>query len=139
MDDFSKLEPTKHMLMWLADEPFLAIRRQVEQMLQQQVPDSRLAMFRVESEPQWLTGARPGNDDPNRAIVVRTGVAFEFTLNVQEPSGQVHKLHGTYSWVGTNLDDPDAANQRLWLDLDTTLETHGSKGELMSRMYFDRD
>jgi hypothetical protein len=137
MDDFSKLEPTKHMLEWLADEPFDAIRNEVQRILQQQVPGSRLKMFRVESEPQWLTGARPGNDDTDKAILVRTGVAFEFTLIVQEPNGQTHKLQGTYSWVGANLDDPYAAKQRLWLDLGTTLETHGSKGELMARMYFD--
>lgn len=126
------------MLKWLADEPFAEIRTEVERMLQQQVPGSRLETFRVVSEPQWLTGARPRNDDPNMAILVRTGVAFEFTLNVQEPSGQTHELQGTYSWVGVNLDDPGATKLRLWLDLGTTLDTHGSNGELMVRMYFDQ-
>lgn len=139
MDDFSKLEPTKHMLMWLSAEPYVAIRREVERILKQQVADSRLETFCVASEPQWITGARPGGGDPNKAILVRTGVAFEFRLNVREPSGRAHELQGTYTWVGTNLDNPDTAKQRLWLDLDTTLGTHGSKGELMLRMYFDQD
>jgi hypothetical protein len=137
MDDFSKLEPTKHMLEWLADDPFIAIRSEVERILQQQVTGSQLKMFRVESEPQWLTGARPGSDDSNKAILVRTGVAFEFRLIVEEPSGQAHDLQGTYSWVGAHLDDPKAAKQKLWLDFGSTLATHGSEGELMVRMYFD--
>jgi len=54
-----------------------------------------------------------------------------------QPSGQVHELQGTYSWVGIHLDDPDKVKHRLWFDLGATLETHGSQGELVPRMYFD--
>jgi hypothetical protein len=139
MDDFFKLHPTEHMLQWLSDEPYNAIREQIESTLQRQVPGSRLVEFGVTSDPQWLNGARPGGDDPDKLILVRTGVAFEFNLVVHEPSGQAHQLQGTYSWVGVHLDDPGNAQQRVWLDLGATLETHGSEGELMGRMYFDAD
>jgi hypothetical protein len=136
VDDFTKLQPTEHMLKWLADDPYAAIRSEVESMLQKQVPGSRLAAFGVSSEPQWLTGARPLDDDPDKAIVVRTGVAFEFELSVQEPNGQAHHLRGVFSWVGAHLDDLEKMQHRLWVDLDGTLTTFGSEGELMSRMYF---
>ena len=137
MDDFSKLSSTEHMLKWLSDDPFNAIRTEVESILRQQVPGARLTKFCVTSEPQWLTGGRPDDDDPDKVILVRTGVAFEFFLVVQEPIGPVHELQGTYSWVGIHLDDPIEGKFRVWLDLDATLETQGAEGELMGRMYFE--
>jgi hypothetical protein len=136
MDDFTKLEATKHMLQWLADDPYAEIRSQMESTLQEQVPGSRLTGIRVSSDPQWLTGARPKDDEPAIAILVRTGVAFEFQLSVQEPNGRDHRLEGVFSWVGVHLDDPENAEHRIWFDLDGTLADLGCDGELKNRMYF---
>lgn len=136
MDDFSKLEPTEHMLQWLADQPYAAIRSQVEAALQKQVAGSRLTAFAVSSGPQWLTGMRPKDDEPGQGIVVRTGVAFEFRLSVQEPNGQDHALQGVFSWVGVHLDEPMNVKHRIWFDLGGTLAEFGSAGELKNRMYF---
>src|ERR1700743_866183 len=105
MDDFSKLKQTEHMLQWFADDPHAAIRSSVEDMLKEQVADSRLTIFRVFSEPQWLTGARPSDTDSSKAILVRSGVAFEFGLSV-ESQGQSHELSGVFTWGVVHLDQP---------------------------------
>jgi hypothetical protein len=137
MDDYTKLQSSLHMLKWLAPDPLPAIRAEVEGILRQQVPGSELLEFRVTSDPQWLTGARKPTDGTTQAVLVRTGVAFEFQLIVREPSGPTHNLTGTYSWVGVNLDDVQKTQQRVWLDLGTNLATHGSQGELQVRLYFE--
>lgn len=136
MDDFTKLKASEHMLRWLADDPYAAIRGEVESILNRQVPGARLVAFRVASDPQWLTGARPSETNPKKAILVRTGVAFAFSLLVNEPSGTSHELSGVYSWVGVHLDDPQETQQRIWLDLNGLLDEFGSEGALKQRMYF---
>lgn len=136
MDDFSTLEKTEHMLRWFADEPYAAIRSSVEDILKQQVADSRLTTLRVLSEPQWLTGARPSDDDSTKAILVRSGVAFEFRLSV-ESRGQVHELSGVFTWVAVHLDQPGQHKHRVWMDIDGTMATFGSEGELKNRVYFE--
>lgn len=136
INDFSKLQPTQHMLNWLADEPYAAIRSEVARILDQQVPGSQLIAFRVTSEPQWLTGARRSDDNPDTVILVRTGVAFAFCLEVREPSGPTHQLQGVYSWVAIHLDDPPSRKDRIWFDLGASLEQYGSDGELRGRLYF---
>ena len=73
MDDFEKLKPTGHMLRWLADEPYEAIRSTIEDMLRQQVADSRIVELRVLSEPEWLTGARQSGWFRRAALLVRAG------------------------------------------------------------------
>jgi hypothetical protein len=124
------------MLQWFADEPYDAIRSHVESTLRQQVPDSRLLTFRVTSEPQWLTGARPSDDDKSKAILVRAGVAFEFSLTA-ETKGQSYPLTGVFTWAGIDLDKPGQHKHRVWLDLKGTLEKFGSEGELKLRIYFE--
>ena len=74
-NNFSKLQPTEHMLEWLSEDPYMSICAEIEQGLQQQVPGSQLTSFCVTSNPQWLTGAKP-DQDPSEMILVRTGVAF---------------------------------------------------------------
>src|SRR5437868_6322203 len=106
MNDFSKLASTEHMLQWLAEDPHASILMAVDNILQQQVSNSKFLNFRVVSDPQWLTGARPATETPDQAVLVRTGVAFEFELVVQDPTGAAYQLNGVYSWVGVNLDDP---------------------------------
>lgn len=136
LDDFAKLKETEHMLQWFADEPYAAIRSSVENMLKQQVDDSLLSEFRVLSEPQWLTGARPSADDSSKSILVRSGVAFEFGLSVAS-RGQSHQLSGVFTWAAVHLDQPGRHTRRVWIDLDGTLATFGSEGELKNRVYFE--
>ena len=136
MHDFSRLEPTSHMFEWLSSDPQAAILDEITTNLRNQVPNSELEEFAVTSDPQWLTGAVPGQDDPNLATLVRTGVAFEFSLVVRVPSGESHRLQGVYSWVGVNLNDPENAQQRIWFDVGGHLSEFGSEGELQTRVYF---
>ena len=136
MDDFAKLKKTEHMLRWFADEPYAAIRSSVEDMLREQVADSRLTTFRVLSEPQWLTGARRPDAESSEAILVRSGVAFEFGLTV-ESDGQSQQLSGVFTLVAVDLDKPGQHKHRVWMDLAGTLEQLGSEGELMTRVYFE--
>jgi hypothetical protein len=76
------------------------------------------------------------DQDPSEMLLVRTGVAFEFELEVREPNNLTHELQGVFSWVGIHLDDPENMECRVWIDLSATLDTHGSRGELPGRMYF---
>jgi len=136
MNSFAKLQQTEHMLKWFADDPYAAIRSSVEDILKQQVADSRLIAFSVLSEPQWLTGARPSSVADGKVIVVRSAVAFEFSLSV-ESHGELHHLAGVYTLAGVNLDQPGKHKHRLWMDLGGTLAAFGSDGELNSRLYFE--
>lgn len=136
MDDFTALKETEHMFQWLADKPYAAVRANIEDMLMQQVAGSRLAELRITSAPRWLSGARKSEDEADKVILVRAGVAFEFALRV-EAEGRHHDLRGVYTWVGVHLDKPGQQKQRTWLDLDGNLAAFGSKGELMSRVYFE--
>ena len=136
MDDFTKLKQTEHMLVWFADEPYASIRSSIEGMLKQQVTDSRVTELRVLSEPQWLTGAIPSEADSSKAILVRSGVAFEFGLSVQS-QGQTYPLAGVFTWVAVHLDRPGQHKHRVWIDLSGTLATFGSEGELRTRVHFE--
>jgi hypothetical protein len=135
-DDFAKLKETEHMLKWFADEPYAALRSSVEDSLKQQVADSRLTSLRVLSEPQWLTGALPSEGDRSKAILVRSGVAFEVALTV-ESRGQSHQISGVFTWVAVHLDKPGQHKQRVWMDIDGKLAQFGSEGELKTRVYFE--
>jgi hypothetical protein len=138
VDDYTQLKETEHMLKWLADQPYAAIRSNIEGILRQQVPDSQLATLQVLSEPQWLTGARKPDGGSDKAILVRTGVAFEFGLAV-ETAGKTHQLSGVFTWVGVDLDKPGQHKHRVWMDLNGNLETFGSEGALKTRVYMSDD
>ncbi|SQI33844.1 Uncharacterised protein [Leminorella richardii] len=135
MDDFSLLLDTEHMFKWLANEPFPTIRSDIESLLCQSVVGSRLLSFQATSKPQWLTGGRRESEDAKQVILVRSGVAFEFMLSVQSPTGDVFDLQGVYSRCGYYLDEPEKRKYRCWLDIDGDLTTLGEEGELMSRLY----
>ena len=136
LDDFTRLKETEHMLKWLAEDPYAAIRSSIEDSLKQQVADSRLVSLRVLSEPQWLTGALPSEGDSSKAILVRSGVAFEVALTA-ESRGQSHQLTGVFTWVAVHLDKPGQHKHRVWMDLDGKMEQFGSEGELKTRVYFE--
>ncbi len=139
MDDFSPLLDTEHMFKWLADEPFPAIRTDVESLLCQSVAGSRLLSFQVTSTPQWLTGGRREGEDAKHVILVRTGVAFEFMLSVQTPANDVFDLKGVYTRCGYRLDDPENRKYQSWLDIDGELAAFGKDGELMLRLYEENE
>lgn len=136
MNDFAALKETEHMLRWLADDPYPAIRSTVEDILQQQVADSRLVKVRVTSAPDWLTGARPSDADSAKVILVRSGVAFEFVL-VVESAGTSQELSGVFTWVAVHLDQPGEHKHRVWMDVGGRLAEFGSDGELKNRVYFE--
>jgi hypothetical protein len=135
IDDFSKLQQTEHMFKWLADAPFQAIRDQIESILQQQVPDSELKTLRIISEPQWLSGVKKLDANDSKAILVRAATAFEFSLSV-ETNGEIVELSGVFSWAAVGLDQPEQRQDRNWFDINGTLETFGTEGELKERVYF---
>lgn len=135
--DFKPLEPTLHMLQWLAEDPLREIVEAVSSILDEQVSGSILRRFRVVTEPEWLTGALRSEDDPNIAILVRCGVAFPFVLQVEHLDNRLFELQGVYSRVGVDLNLPDQARQRVWLDIDGDMPTFGSNGALHERLYFE--
>lgn len=133
-DNFQALDDTRHMLQWLADEPYEEIRSSVESILREQVADSRLIDFAVTSEPDWLTVGTRSPDNPDAIILNRTATAFEFCLHVSG-GGQVHELHGVYTWAAWHLDhDGEGSNQRVWFDIGGTLAEFGKDGKLPERL-----
>jgi hypothetical protein len=135
--DFTKLKETEHMLRWIAgDDPYGALRASVEKTLKEQVSDSRLKQFVVLSNPDWLTGAIPSEEDKTKAVLVRCAVAFEIALSV-ESAGELHRLAGVFTWAAVNLNQPGKRKDRVWMDLSGTLATFGSEGELKNRVYFE--
>lgn len=136
MDDFTPLDSARHMLEWLAEDPYAAIRSPIERLLTAQVPDTELTSIRVIAKPHYLTGARPSPDDANKAIVTRLAVAIAVELSVTSGGG-ADELQAIYTWAGVHLDEPGERQQRVWIDFDGTLEAFGSEGELVNRIYFE--
>jgi len=133
-DNFQALGDTRHMLQWLADEPYEEIRSSVESILREQVADSRLIDFAVTSEPDWLTVGTRSPDNSDAIILNRTATAFEFCLHVSG-GGQIHELHGVYTWAAWHLDhDGEGPNQRVWFDIGGTLAEFGKDGKLPERL-----
>ena len=133
-DNFQALDDTRHMLQWLADEPYEEIRSSIESILREQVADSRLIDFAVTSEPDWLTVGTRSPDNPDAIILNRTATAFEFCLHVSG-GGQIHELHGVYTWAAWHLDhDGEEPNQQVWFDIGGTLAEFGKDGKLPERL-----
>jgi hypothetical protein len=42
-----------------------------------------------------------------------------------------------FTWVAAHLDQPGQHKHRVWMDIDGTLATFGSEGELKRRVYFE--
>ena len=108
-DNFQALDDTRHMLQWLADEPYAEIRNSIESILREQVADSRPIDFAVTSEPDWLTVGTRSPDNPDAIILNRTATAFEFCLHV---SGAAKSTNGTESTLGRHgISTTTAKNQ----------------------------
>lgn len=122
---FNMLNASYHMLQWLADAPYQHVCQNIEQLLRQQMPDSRLLDIAATSMPQWQTVEVREEENGQTVAVSRTGMAFEFVLHVSG-NGQIHKLTGVYTWAGSRLNRPPAEQrQRIWLDLNSTLAEFG--------------
>ncbi len=130
-DDFSPLEPSRHMLRWFSEDPYGAIRDQLQGWLTGQVPGCALTDLLVAGEPDWLTGARPGDD--GSVVLLRTGVAFPFELLVAMPDGEEVHVEGVYTWVAWNL-DTQAPLHRVWVAVGGTMDDQGRNGALALRL-----
>ena len=135
--NFEQFEETIHMFKWLHPDPTEAIKEAFQENLSSQVSGSVLTKLHVTDNPQWLSGGVRREDDEEKIILVRAGVAFSFLLNVQDADEVVHELNGVYSWVSVNMNNPEETKQRTWFDLNGTLEEFGSNGLLATRVYFE--
>jgi hypothetical protein len=135
--NFEPFEETIHMFKWLHPDPTEAIKTAFQENLNSQVSGSVLTKLHIVNSPQWLSGGIRQEDDEDKVILVRAGVAFSFILNVQDASDVVHELTGVYSWVAVNMNKNEETKQRTWFDLNGTLEEFGSKGILATRVYFE--
>lgn len=77
-DNFQLLDDTRHMLQWLADEPYTEIRNNVESILREQMADSRLLDFAVTSPPDWLTVGTRSESNPEAVTINRTAWPLSF-------------------------------------------------------------
>jgi hypothetical protein len=85
-DDFGVFEGLEHMFFGLVD-PYGAIRKEVEDQLREQVPDTVVERIVTHADPRWRTIARRSTDvgrdaDPNRLIVTYWGVCFRARIVV---------------------------------------------------------
>lgn len=84
--------------------------------------------------PEFLTGGVPIEGDEGKVTLARTGVAFRFQVDIQDPEGGLHRVEGVYTWVGREL-HTEQPTQQTWLDVNGTLEEFGSGGALRERIY----
>jgi hypothetical protein len=129
-DDFSTLTSRDHWLGWLGDDPGSAVRREIEGILQKQVPSARLEWVRLVGEPEFLTGGRTHPSDPNTMIATRAGLAVAFELKVDSDSA-AEQLRGVFSWVVCHLD----GDRRDRVYLDRNLDIAWAGEELKLRLY----
>lgn len=133
-DDLSLLDPEKHWLGWLGDDPQSAVRDGLEGIFQEQVQGTKLEQLVLVDPPSYLTGGKPSSD-PSKLVVTRAGLVVTFEAIVVEPNGTRHHLTGAFSWVAVNLDTSHNRIDRRWLDLYQDAE-HAPE-LLKARMYFD--
>ncbi|WP_326715316.1 hypothetical protein OG758_45675 [Streptomyces sp. NBC_01474] len=106
MDDFAKFTESKHWLDRLGQQPAVAVRDSIAEILDQQVPGATLEWIKVADVPRYLTRGRPQPDDEGHVIITRAGIALPFTLSVISPGRKLKILQGAFSWVAVRLDQP---------------------------------
>ncbi|MET8298464.1 hypothetical protein ABZW02_31125 [Streptomyces sp. NPDC005180] len=132
-DDFSKLTDSGHWLGWLAEQPAVAVRASIEEILNTQVAGANLEWIKILDEPRYLTGGRPDPGDPDQLIVTRAGIALSFALSVTSPGHRRETLQGVFSWVAVALDQPGGPKRQVWFDLRADLDW--AEAELRERIY----
>lgn len=135
MNDFSKLEETRHMFEWFANDPFLAIQNDMAKTLDDRVKGTEIISIKVTGSPEWLVGTKNEENESSKSILTRAGVAFEIEVEAKSLDGQLHLLDGVFSWVGLNFDT--MLKHLVWFDLGESIDSHGKDGELLSRVYSD--
>jgi hypothetical protein len=135
-DDFSRLESADHWFGWLPDDPGIAVRSQIEEILAEQVSGTVVEWLKVVEEPVFLTTALRNQDDPGQALINRTALAVIFALAVRPPTGSREILTGTFTWVATGLANPVGRRDRLWLDFGMNRE---QAAELLKQRIYEAD
>lgn len=115
-DNLELLDPEKHYLGWLGDDPRQAFRVELERLFVQQSPGSKLEQVVLTSAPKYVTGAKP-SPDRTKTFLVRTALAAPFHALVREGSGTLHEVVGVFTWAAANLHVQDGRCDRIWLDL----------------------
>ena len=132
-DDFSKFTSSEHWLDWLGEQPAVAVRDSIAEILDEQVSGAVLEWMKVLDVPRYLTGGRPQPDDESRMVVTRAGLALPFALSVTSPGRRREILQGVFSWVAVKLDQPGDRKDQVWLDLRVDLDW--AETELRNRIY----
>ncbi|MFF7776420.1 hypothetical protein ACFZCG_18580 [Streptomyces tanashiensis] len=132
-DDFSKFTRSEHWLDWLGEQPAVAVRDAVAEILDEQVSGAVLEWMKVLDVPRYLTGGRPQPDDESRMVVTRAGLALPFALSVTSPGRRREILQGVFSWVAVRLDQPGNRKDQVWLDLRVDLDW--AETELRNRIH----
>ena len=132
-DDFTPLISPNHWLGWVGDDPASIVRNEIEGMLQNQQPNSKLEWVRLKGEPEYLTGGTRVSNDPSKITVIRAGFAVLFELQVLV-EGQQEQLSGVFSWVVMGLDTE--RRDRVFLDLHADIQW---AGEMLKLRIYDPD
>lgn len=117
-DDFSPLLEAEGFWDWLGDDPGAGLKASALDVLQQQVPGSRIAWMKVLEPPESLLA---GVQDGDSMTVTRAGVAMSFALAAVTPSDEQHVLTGAMTLVARDLDGDRI--DRTWLDIGGDLST----------------
>lgn len=121
-DELSALTEPDHWLGWLGDNPGRTVRDLLEQEFAAQVTGAELEWLKITAEPEFRTGGKRSEDDPELLRVVRAALAAPFAASVKLPTGTRDLVLGVYSLAIAGLDDPPNTRQRTWLDLGAEFE-----------------
>jgi len=121
-DDFVKLTESDHWLDWLGEEPAVAVRRSIQDIVAEQVPGAELEWLKIVDAPRYLTMGRRHQGGEERVIVTRAAIALAFAVSVASPGRRREILDGTFTWIAINLDEPGTRKDRVWFDLRTDLD-----------------
>ncbi|NJK32960.1 MAG: hypothetical protein HC927_11430 [Deltaproteobacteria bacterium] len=114
-DDFSPFAGNEHMFFNL-DDPFAFIREQLEQVLQQQVPSTRIEAIRCHDEPKFLTLGRKLADEPGQMIVTHYASCFQCRITVHTDDHD-EVLPATVTLCVGDIDEPGAERSQLFLHI----------------------
>lgn len=114
MDNFDQFDDSEHMFAW-ADAPLPDLMRYfLEDAFRSPYPESALLSIQCLSSPRYLTGAKPLEEDENKAVMSRLAVAFavsiEFTTDSQ---ANPENIDGVAVFIAQNLDQLDDHQLRL--------------------------
>jgi hypothetical protein len=130
--DFSLCAQSRHMF-GIFNMTYQDVIYEIQRILSQQQPNTRLVNFKVLSEPDWLVGAGKVNSQ-GQAPMRRSGFALDSQALVTSSMTNPIMLNFIFSYVAIDLGLP-TKRQQFWIDIDGSLAEFGSKGNLLSRIY----